>query len=523
MNVSSERSQSLWMATAPSVHVPALEIDEQADVVVIGSGIAGLSTAYELAVAGKDVVVIDRGPLGRGMTARTSAHLTFQSDDGFERLIGIHGADKARLYYESHNAAIDRIEQVQKAESIDCEFARIDGYLFAPTGKKVLARELKTIERLGIVGVGWADRAPMPGTDTGRCLRFPMQARFHPLHYLDGLADAIAQRGGRLFAETAASAIHETKNGVTVTTDGGFRIRARACVVATNSPVIIPVGMHEKQVPYRSYTIAATVPTADATDALICDTLDPYHYVRLQPGKGGTSLLIVGGQDHKAGEASDMTERVKRLERWARRHYPTLGDVKYRWSGQLLEPNDCLAFIGRKPRSKHVYFATGDSGDGLTHGVAAALLLRDLIIDGNSTWADLYSPSRRPAKAPAKFHREKGAKPGAKPRKTGKLEDLRLGEGAIIRHDKQEIAAFRDEHGRIHQRSASCTHQGCAVKWNPFERCWDCPCHGSHFAPDGTALNAPAVEPLKEIKRALDARAPAKVGAEAGTESPMRR
>lgn len=523
MNVNSERSQSLWMATAPPVHVPSLGANEEADVIVIGSGIAGLSTAYELAVAGKDVVVIDRGPLGRGMTARTSAHLTFESDDGFERLVAIHGADKARLYYESHNAAIDRIEEVQRAESIACDFARIDGYLFAPRQKKALERELCAMERLGIVNVGWANRAPMPGIDTGRCLRFPMQARFHPLHYLDGLADAISRHGGRLFADTAATAIHETKSNVTVTTDGGYRIRARTCVVATNSPIIIHAGVHEKQVPYRSYTIAAKVPTADAPDALICDTLDPYHYVRVQPGKGGTSILIVGGQDHKTGEASDMTARFQRLERWARRHYPTLGEVTYRWSGQLLEPNDCLAFIGRKPQSKHIFFATGDSGDGLTHGVAAALLLRDLIAKAESPWADLYSPSRRPAKAPAKFHRASSAKPTAKPRKVGKLEDLRLGEGAIIRQGKQEIAAFRDEHGRIHQRSASCTHAGCTVKWNAFERCWDCPCHGSQFAPDGTALNAPAVEPLKEIERGLDARPRAKAVHKASTESPMRR
>lgn len=516
MNVSSERSRSLWMATAPTPPGLPLEADESADVVVIGAGIAGLSTAYELASSGQDVVVVDRGPITRGMTARTSGHLTWVSDDDFTRLIAIHGAAKARLYYESHAAAIDRIEHIQRVEGIACRFARIDGYLFATSNKNTLKRELAAIEKLDIAGTTWADRAPLPGVDTGRCLRFPMQARFHPLLYLNGLVEAIRQRGGRIYADTTVTDIDEAASNVTATTQDGHRIRARSCVIATNAPICIPIGVHEKQTPYRSYTLTAPIPAGYAEDALIWDTLDPYHYVRLQPGAESTDILIFGGEDHKSGEANDMDKRFARLEQWGRKHFPSMGDVIHRWSGQVLEPRDCLAFIGRKPASKRIYFATGDSGDGLTHAVAASMLLRDLIVKGESPWAELYSPARRPTKAPVKFHREIGKAKTAKPAKLRDVDKLKPGQGGIVHEDRQDIAAFRDELGRLHQRSAKCTHAGCTVQWNGFERCWDCPCHGSQFAADGTAINAPAVEPLKHVEQPRRASRPASRSPAAG-------
>jgi glycine/D-amino acid oxidase-like deaminating enzyme/nitrite reductase/ring-hydroxylating ferredoxin subunit len=501
MKINSTLSQSLWMATAPTPAGLSLERHESADVVVIGAGIAGLSTAYELAAAGEDVVVVDRNALARGMTARTSGHLTWSTDDEFSRLITIHGAPKARLYFDSHAAAIDRIEHIQLAEGIACQFARIPGYLFAAKDDASLVREMRAMEKLDIPGATWTDRAPLPGIDTGRCLHFSRQARFHPLRYLNGLVEAIRHRGGRLYADTTVTNIKETASGVTVTTEHGHRIKARNCVIATNAPILIAVGVHEKQTPYRSYVLTATIPSGDAEDALIWDTLDPYHYVRLQPGAEGTDLLILGGEDHKSGTTNDMEKRFARIEQWGLKHFPSLGDVVHRWSGQVLEPRDCLAYIGRKPASKHIYFSTGDSGDGLTHAVVASMVLRDLIIKGESPWADLYSPARRPAKAPAKFHRDRAEAKAAKPRKLLDADKLRPGQGAIVHKNRQDIATFRDELGRLHQSSAKCTHAGCTVQWNGFERCWDCPCHGSQFAADGTAINAPAVEALEPVER----------------------
>jgi hypothetical protein len=231
------------------------------------------------------------------------------------------------------------------------------------------------------------------------------------------------------------------------------------------------------------------------------DTFDPYHYVRLEPGSGDTEYLIVGGADHKTGEADDAAVRFEGLESWNRGLVPTLGRATHRWSGQVLEPLDYGGFIGRNPGSKNVYVATGDSGQGITHGVVASLLLSDLIMKGASPWHDLYEPSRKPLSAVQNFIAEnataiKNFAEYIAPGELSSIEELRPGQGAIIREGLSKIAAYRDDSGVLYRCSAACTHVGCHVHWNSLEVCWDCPCHGSHFAVDGTALSAPAISAL---------------------------
>ncbi|MDQ4062021.1 MAG: FAD-dependent oxidoreductase [Pseudomonadota bacterium] len=507
MNVGSERSVSLWMETATVEDAAPLSGDERADVVVVGAGISGLSTAYELARAGRSVVVLDRGPLGRGMTARTSAHLASELDDFYHELIRLRGLDEARRYYASQAAALDRIETIQRDEGIDCDFRRLDGYLFVAPGTDpaVLDREIEAAREVGFEGVEWADRAPIPGADTGRCLRFRRQARFHPLKYLNGLIRCIRRDGGRLYADTAVRTVEESGGEVVVRTERGHTVRARAGVVATNSPINDRLAIHTKQAPYRTYVIAARVPRGAVTDALYWDTLEHYHYVRLQPAEDGShDLLIVGGEDHKTGEADDAEERLERLEAWTRQHFPQMQDVAYRWSGQVMEPVDFLPFAGRNHGNDQVYVATGDSGEGLSNGVAASLLIRDLVLGRDNHWAAVLDPRRVTVGATGEFVRENvtmavNLTEYVTGGEVGSVEELKPGQGAVIRQGLAKVAAYRDEDGRLHLRSAICTHMGCVVHWNPFERCWDCPCHGSHFAIDGTAINGPAAAPLAEV------------------------
>jgi glycine/D-amino acid oxidase-like deaminating enzyme/nitrite reductase/ring-hydroxylating ferredoxin subunit len=506
MNVSSERSVSVWGKVAEFKDAPPLTADATADVAVVGAGIAGLSIAYELMRAGERVVVLDRGPVGGGMTARTTGHLASELDDYYHELIDLHGLDAARQVYEAQAAAIDRIEAIVRDEAIDCDFRRLDGYLFlAPaTDPSVLEKEFAAARQLG-VGVDWAERAPMPGQSTGRCLRFRNQGRFHPLKYIGGLVRAIQARGGRLHAETTVNEVAPQQDGgVLVRTDGGATIRARACAVATNSP-INEVKIHSKQAPYRTYALAGRIAAGSVEDALYWDTLDPYHYVRLQPAGEGSAWLISGGEDHKSGEASDMEERFHRLEAWTRERFPSLGEIEHRWSGQVLEPADYAAFIGPSPTSANIYMATGDSGQGLTNGVAAGLIITALVLGRDSPFAQAHDPQRRSVSAVKEFVSENlTAVTGLAEKLTGgdvgSVEEIRPGEGAIMRHGLSKIAVYRDESGQLHRRSATCTHAGCVVHWNPFEKCWDCPCHGSHFAPDGTAINGPAVEPLADVE-----------------------
>ena len=351
----SERSQTVWKATAPLLQFPPLAGDAEADVCVLGAGIAGMSVAYLLAKAGKRVIVLDDNAVGGGETGQTTAHLSSALDDRYSVIERMHGEDGARLAYESHQAAIERIGQIAADEGIDCDYERLDGYLFLSPHDTtdLLDRERDAAHRAGFVDVERLARAPISTFDTGPCLRFPRQGRFHPLKYLEGLARAIQRDGGRIHTGTHAT---DVKGGspARVKVREGHTVTARAVVVATNTPFNDRVAIHTKQAPYRTFVIGAIVPSGSVPDALYWDTLEMYHYVRLQrnyEGDGAGDLLIVGGEDHKTGHADDAEDRYRRLEAWTRARFP-VERVEFRWSGQVMEPVDAMAFIGRNPRRR---------------------------------------------------------------------------------------------------------------------------------------------------------------------------
>ena len=507
MKPTTYQTTSLWMAIDEVLSLPSLTNDTTADVCIVGAGITGISTAYLLACAGLSVVVLDDGLIGGGETGRTTAHLSNALDDPYDELERLFGIRGAQLAAESHTAAISRIESIIVEEGIHCDFERLDGYLFAPPeeSKEGLVREFEAARRAGLTAVEWVDKAPLQGFDTGPCLRFPQQGQFHPLQYLHGLARAILRRGGRIFTHTHADEIKGGSDAY-VKTRRGHRVSAAALVVATNSPVNDPLIMHLKQVAYRTYAIGVPVPRGAVTKALYWDTLDPYHYVRLHrvgsaKNRGQTEadeILIIGGEDHRVGERDDGEQRFAALYRWARKYFPMIGNIAFQWSGEVLEPLDSLAFIGRKPAGEpNVFIATGDSGHGMTHGTIAAILLTDLILGRQNPWADLYNPSRLTCPAVLNYLRDNfntvlhytdwltGGE-------VASPNEIKPGEGKIIQRGLSKIAAYRDEHGVLHERQAICPHLGCVVAWNSTEKSWDCPCHGSRYDALGHVLNGPS-------------------------------
>ena len=491
---------SVWMASVDIRPRPALPNGLSADVCVVGAGIAGLTTAYLLVNEGLSVVVIDDGKIADGETARTTAHLVNALDDRYYELESLHGEKGARLAAESHTAAIDRIEAIVAKEGIDCEFERVDGYLFVPPGETtdVLDKELEATHRAGLAGVERVARAPLTDFDTGPALRFPRQAQFHPLKYLDALARTIEEKGGRIFNFTHAEGFTDG-SPCEVKTDRG-RISAGAIVVATNTPVNDWVAIHTKQAAYRTFVIGLRIAKGSVTKALYWDTPDPYHYVRLQ-SMGSDDVLIVGGEDHKTGQADDAAERFKRLESWTRERFPSAKDIEFSWSGQVIEPVDGLAFIGRNPGDKNIYVVTGDSGNGMTHGTIAGILLTDLIQGRKNAWETLYDPSRVSLRAAPEFAKE-NLNVAAQYRDyvTGgdveAVREIAPCTGAVLREGLKKVAVYRDSNGELHKLSAVCPHLGCIVEWNSTEKTWDCPCHGSRFDPDGKVVNGPAISGL---------------------------
>jgi glycine/D-amino acid oxidase-like deaminating enzyme/nitrite reductase/ring-hydroxylating ferredoxin subunit len=505
---------TFWIDSTEPLNFEKLDENLDVDVVIVGGGIAGISIAYNLTRAGKTVALVEDGCIGSGETGRTSAHLTAVLDDRYFHLKKLYGKEKVKLIAESHKKAIDFIEMVINTETIKCEFQRVYGYLFLhPEDKpETLQKELDAACEAGLEVIELVD---VPGIKNvpGPCLRFSNQAQFHPLKYIKALAKAIINNGGKIFTDTHAAEI--TDKGI-VSADG-YTITARHVVIATNSPVNNKYLLNLRQYPYRSYLIGARIKKDSIQPGLWWDTgakksasFAPYHYVRLQQYDEDYDLLLCGGEDHATG-LSDATEipleadRYGVLESWMREKFQA-EDIIYKWSGQVIYPFDSLAYIGRNPHDKeNVYIVTGDSGNGLTYGTIAGMLISDLICGKENKYETIYSPSRFKLKAANVFIEEfvggLAAYVKKKPRHPqDTLETIPKGEGRIIELNGTKYGAYRDEGNLLHIVSAECMHQGCIIKWNNDEKTWDCPCHGSRYSSKGEVLNGPANKNLNYHK-----------------------
>lgn len=475
-----------------------------ADVCIVGAGIAGITTAYLLAKEGKSVVVVDEKPVGGGETGRTSAHLASVLDDRFHIMERKHGEETTRLHYQSHAAAVDLIEQIDRDERLESDFARVEAYLFPADEQSTdeLKKEHEAAQRVGI-DVSLLEQHTLRGVIQRPCLRFGRQARFQPVRYLEALAQAAVRLGVRIY--TGQRVMDLSGNGpVTAKLASGSTINSRFGVAATNvpSPINNWIGIYTKQTATRTYLAALKIPEGAVDDALYWDMDDPYHYVRLHRAPEGL-LLLVGGEDHKTGQPGEHEEAVfERLGAWARRWFPAAGEIVYSWSGQVCEPDDGIAFIGRVPTGKHeaCFAITGDSGMGLTHGTLGARLIADLIMGRPNPWEEVYRPSRKPFHALGTYisdnantavHLAEHLTPGAKE------AEIPRGSGAVVREGLKKLATFRDDAGQVHKCSAYCTHLKGVVHWNAIEKTWDCPLHGSRFGCKGEVITGPAVDNLE--------------------------
>ena len=501
----------LWTLEIPEMdHAvrPLLE-DVSAEVCVVGAGIAGLMIAHRLASSGRTVVVLDQTGVLGGETARSSAHLTSVLDSGFARLESMHGVDTTRRVVESHAAAIDSIEKLVLDLGIECDFRRLDGFLFdaaGALGDGSLESEWQTAQRAGLE-CELVPAAPLPFVN-GPALRFPRQADFDPTRFCSALARDVLRSGGRIYAPARVVAL-EKQSGLRVRTLQGRAVQANDVVIATNAPINDVVTMHTKQAPYRTYALATPIPAGSFQPGLYWDREQPYHYVRTAPSREGSlarghEWLIVGGEDHKVGQDARSDARWTRLEQWLRARFEHAGAPRYRWSGQVLEPVDGIGFIGKNPGDQHVYVVTGHSGNGVTLAAIARALIFDLISGRENAWSKVFDPSRKPvtAKAIGRFVRENlnvARRYGdwIAEGDASSADQIERGEGAVVRRGLKKVAVYRDELGKVHERSAKCPHLGCVVAWNRAEKSWDCPCHGSRFDAHGRVLAGPAVRDLE--------------------------
>lgn len=507
-NLHPGESLSLWKNHFEVPTFAPLKTDLKVDVCVIGAGIGGLTTAYLLAKTGMKVAVLESFDIGSGQTGRTTAQLTTALDHRYFSIERQHGKEGALMAAQSHQQAINKIEEIVRLENIQCDMERVNGYLFTDEKQpvEILFKELDAIHRAGLTDVHILAQAPLSSFDTGLCLKFPRQLQIHPMKYLSGLADSIIRDQGMIFTHTPVVEVHGG-NPARIKTKMGSLVTARAVVVATHTPFNDLFAIHTKQAAYRTYVIAVKIPQGSVTKGLYWDTLDPYHYLRVESKDAHSDLLIVGGEDHKTGQNQHPEDCYRRLESWTRDRFPFAQEIEYKWSGQIMEPNDGMAFLGHNPMDRdNVYVITGDSGNGMTHGTIGGMLIRDQILGNPNSWEALYNPSRITLGAFAEFLKE-NANVAAQygdwftGRDFETVDEIPENEGAVVRRGLEKIAVYRDQDGNLELYSAACPHLGGVVQWNAVEKSWDCPCHGSRFDCHGKVMEGPAFTDLKPVEQ----------------------
>jgi glycine/D-amino acid oxidase-like deaminating enzyme/nitrite reductase/ring-hydroxylating ferredoxin subunit len=494
-----------WIDSAPIENFPPLRGDLKVDVLVVGAGVTGITAAYLLKKAGSRVALIERERVASIDTGHTTAHLTYVTDGSLETLTKGLGRDHTQAVWDAGACAVDEIERIVREEKIECEFSRVPGFLHATLfgkGSKDERAELKheaeLAQQLGF-DAAFMDAVPHFGV-TG--VRFANQAKFHPRKYLRRLVGIIANGDSKIFEKSAAEEFDAGKRRTKV---NGHWISFDRVIIATHNPVVGLAEMSSamllqtKLSLYSSYVLGARIPSHSLPVAMFWDTVDPYHYLRIDR-QTDFDYAIFGGEDHKTGQATDTAKRYANLVTKLKRIAPH-AEIDHQWSGQVIATNDDLPYIGQNAEGQ--FIATGYCGNGITFGTVAAMMARDWVTGAKNPWTDLFHVDRKLIKLGGWDYLRENAdfpyymiKDRLARAEADSVRELKSGDGMIVKARGKKVAAYRDKKGDVHKVSAVCTHMGCVVHWNSAEQTWDCPCHGSRFKPTGEVIAGPAEDPL---------------------------
>jgi len=491
---------SYWVDTAPPPTFTTLTSDISTDVCVIGGGIVGITTALLLKRAGKRVVLLEQDGVFRGTTGYTTAKVTSGHGMIYSELEKKHGSDTARAYAAANEAGLAKIREL--AEGVDCDLETKANYVYTAKQDQVesIEQEADAARRAGLAASFVTDfDVPFPIV---AAVRQDDQAQFHPLKYLTPLVKEVAGEGSFVFDNSRAINVDEGEP-CCVTTEQGS-VTCDDVVVATNYPFLDRGLFFARVHPKRSYCISGPVPGDRLTDGMYISTDEPTRSVRSIPD-GDRTIILIGGEGHNVGQEQDTEKHYANLEAWAREHYG-MTEITHRWSTQDGSTVDHIPYVGTLRRSSdHLFVATGFKKWGMTNGTTAGVLITDLILGRDNPFAHLYDPHRLTVGASAPTFVEENVKVGAKFVKdriahpqSGTADDLAPGQAAVMGMAPNQTAIYRDESGTLHAVSAVCTHLGCIVNWNPAEKTWDCPCHGSRFGYDGGVIQGPAVQDLQK-------------------------
>ncbi|WP_423149025.1 FAD-dependent oxidoreductase [Rubrolithibacter danxiaensis] len=499
-------TRSIWQEGVPELESSNASNFNPAtiyDVLIIGGGITGLTTALLLQKAGKNCILAEAHTLGYGTTGGTTAHINTFLDTSYKTIESNFGKEGSELVAEATQQAIDLIYQLVKEYNINCDFEFLPGYLYAETDDQ--GSELEKIYESAVqagVSVRIVSESPVPAPFK-KAIIYEGQAKFHPLKYIISLANEFAKLGGIILEHTFIRDL-KTEGQFHVAKSDSVSINAGKVVYATHIPPGINL-LHFRCAPYRSYAVAFKAGETTFPQALAYDMQQPYHYFRCQL-INQQRYMIVGGSDHKTGHGSPG-EAFKTLEEYVKTLYPE-AYIEYRWSAQFYEPSDGLPYIGKLPGiDEGVYVATGYSGNGITYGSIAGKILTDLILTGESEFEKVFSPGRiKPVAGFQEFVKENAnvayhfIADRFSVRSIQSLQEMLPDSGNVVEHEGKKLAVYKDASGEIHALNPVCSHAKCIVNWNNVEKSWDCPCHGARYGINGEVLNGPASYGLQKIE-----------------------
>jgi glycine/D-amino acid oxidase-like deaminating enzyme/nitrite reductase/ring-hydroxylating ferredoxin subunit len=494
---------SLWQFKMPDYISQTQRISKDVyDVLIVGGGITGITTALLLQKAGKRCILAEAKTIGFGTSGGTTAHLNTMMDTPYNVLEKNFGEDNAQLVSTGATQAIGLVKKNIKEYNIDCGFSEQPGYLFSQDEKqtKELQDIFKASEKAGCK-IKYSSTIPI-SIDFKKAVVFEGQAQFHPAKYFYALAKAFEDAGGTLVQDCRVTSV--TENDILEIESTQGKINARQMVYATHVPPGVNL-LHFRCAPYRSYAMAIKLSDKNCPNGLVYDMYDPYHYYRTQEVEG-QKYLIAGGEDHKTAHQENTEICFTKLESYLRKYF-NIEEISFRWSSQYFEPSDGLPYIGHLPgHPDNIFVATGFGGNGIIYSQVAAMALTDIIVTGESKYEKLFDPNRiKPVAGFTNFVKESADVLGIlvgkwfSSSKIKEVGELAKGEARVVKYEGHSIALFKDDDGNLHGVNPACTHINCVVVWNNAEKTWDCPCHGSRFSVDGEMFTAPARKDLEKI------------------------
>lgn len=500
-------SESIWKTYNQQIAFPPLQNDTSVDIVIIGGGITGISTAEQLKDSGFTIAVLESGKVGHGTTGQSTGNLYVNIEELLVSLKEKYDEKVIRNVIQARKKAFDVIERNVKDYKIDCDFKKQPMFIYHENSSSTsfIKEELEFDKKLNI-SVREIDQQAFP-FQLFKGIQYFDQAQFNPLLYTQGLALKIHDKSNcTIYEQTRVQSINDDNNYYTILTTSGV-VKAKIVIHATHTPKGKQLSYHSRLGPYREYGVAATLKDkAECPEGIFWLNQNDEKYSFRTYSRNGRNYIMAIGKPHKVGQKNNNKMYVGELTSFLMKRF-SVEEITHQWGGQNYKPADDLPFIGRIKTGSNEFIATGFSTDGLIYGTLASTILANIIKGNPDPYQETFEPSRNQiVQSAKKFFKEnlnvteQLVKDWIFKQSDEDILQVPKGKGEVIKKDGKRVAVYMPFQGEPKIISAVCTHLGCIIHWNELEDSWDCPCHGSRFNTDGEILEGPALKPLKKIK-----------------------